>query len=300
MDQTEEIIVMLESALANYENVNKQYLKMYGKYGNIWRDEFCTILNMILTSNSKDNLDIIINNYVTYCEGIVKLQLKFEVEGIYPRNEFDKIANAIYLNSNYMKSVYYPFLIVSHFLWEHQYRNQVWFKQLFTKFSLNKSTVQLADIGVGTGIFSRIAGNTTKNIIISGFDISSEAHFFAKLFLNGSKETIYREEGLFPGTPGNSYDWITCIELVEHLENPIELLEEIRKNLKVDGVCFLTAALNAPHEDHIFLYKSATDFKIQIETVGLKVLDMKEFIAPGYFGKASPPSLVSVLVGISL
>ena len=100
MDQTEEIIVMLESALANYENVNKQYLKMYGKYGNIWRDEFCTILNMILTSNSKDNLDIIINNYVTYCEGIVKLQLKFEVEGIYPRNEFDKIANAIYLNSN--------------------------------------------------------------------------------------------------------------------------------------------------------------------------------------------------------
>jgi len=299
MNQSEEITAMLESVLAKYENVNKQYLRMYGKYGNIWRDEFCLILKTILTSGPDNNLDSIIKNYVNYCAEIVKLQLKFEVQGIYPRNEFEKIANAIYLNSNYMKRVYYPFLIVSHFLWEHQYKNQIWFKQLFTKFCLNKNRITSADIGVGTGIFSRIAGNTARNIIISGFDISSEAHFFAKNFLVETRESIYVQEGLFPGTTGNCYDWITCIELVEHLENPIDLLEEIKDSLKLDGACFITAALNAPHEDHIYLYRSAADFKIQLEAAGLKILDMREFIAPGYFGKALPPSLVSVLAGVA-
>ena len=300
MYQSEELAAVLELTLANYENVNKQYLRMYGKYGIIWRDEFCKTLNMILFSSPEDNLDSIIKNYIVYCMGIVKLQLKFEVERFYPRNEFDKIANAVYLNSNYMKNVYYPFLIVSHFLWEHQYKNQIWFKELFTNFSLNKNEVEVADIGVGTGIFSRIVGNASKSVNISGFDISPEAHYFAKIFLIESRESIYKEEARFPTSSGNFYDWITCIELVEHLENPIELLIEIRKSLKADGICYLTASLNAPHEDHIYLYRTAIDFKIQVEAAGLKVLDMKEFIAPGYFGKALPPSLVSVLAEIAL
>ena len=75
MYQSEELAAVLELTLANYENVNKQYLRMYGKYGIIWRDEFCKTLNMILFSSPEDNLDSIIKNYTNISNVIVLIIL---------------------------------------------------------------------------------------------------------------------------------------------------------------------------------------------------------------------------------
>ncbi len=48
------------------------------------------------------------------------------------------------------------------------------------------------------------------------------------------------------------YDTIFAIELLEHLENPYEIMESFGRSLKKDGRLIITTARNVPQFDHLF------------------------------------------------
>lgn len=75
--------------------------------------------------------------------------------------------------------------------------------------------------------------------------------------------------------PEETWPVLMSVEVLEHLEDPVSFLHQLRKMLRKGGVGFITVALTAPNEDHIYLYKEAEDVLAQLLTVGFEVIDYR-------------------------
>ena len=71
--------------------------------------------------------------------------------------------------------------------------------------------------------------------------------------------------------PINITDCLISVEVLEHLERPVDFLKGLRLMLRQGGKAFITAALNAPNADHIYLYRSAMEVIEQIKEAGFVV-----------------------------
>ena len=91
-------------------------------------------------------------------------------------------------------------------------------KEFYGKIINDKSN--LIDLGCGNGSFVKVIKE--KNINVKGYDL----------------DTINLETSEIPET-SNSIDYVTCISLIEHMTDPSNLLKEIYRILKSDGVLII-------------------------------------------------------------
>ena len=157
---------------------------------------------------------------------------------------------------------------MSHYLWPHHYRQNEFFINTFLKEMAPKKATQFIDVGVGSGYYSRIVLDSLPEIIGQGFDISENSKEYTlnhirNFGLSGRYEIELRD--VVESTPENSTDWLINVEVLEHLENPQEFLFALRRMLRPRGKAFITAAINAPNADHIYLYENTQDVVKQLE-----------------------------------
>jgi SAM-dependent methyltransferase len=102
-------------------------------------------------------------------------------------------------------------------------------KRLIKTFSKFKNSGKLLDIGAGSGIMIEAA-------IEAGFDaVGVEPSKW--LYNNALKRNLPIFQGIFPNinTPG-PFDVISLVDVIEHVTNPADLLNEINKALAEDGI----------------------------------------------------------------
>ena len=87
-----------------------------------------------------------------------------------------------------------------------------------------------------------------------------------------------------------------CIELLEHLEDPQELICKFYNSLKKNGKALISAALNAPNRDHIYLYREIGEVAEQIKNAGLTITRHEEFSLTKRFANRSTPSSAVFIV----
>jgi SAM-dependent methyltransferase len=81
----------------------------------------------------------------------------------------------------------------------------------------------------------------------------------------------FRKE-FFDGTSDEKFDTIFLIEILEHLEHPLLLLENCRRALRANGTILLTTATNIPQFDHLYNFESDhVDFERQITAMGFEI-----------------------------
>ena len=59
--------------------------------------------------------------------------------------------------------------------------------------------------------------------------------------------------------------------MLEHLEEPMEMLYSLYNTLKPGAFGLISAAVNAPNADHIYLYKSCDEVRDQLIAAGFVV-----------------------------
>lgn len=119
-------------------------------------------------------------------------------------------------------------------------RNKNYLKQALINFDniFNRYKVEnknILEIGVGTGEVFKLLCNKSDNTY--GFDVSEN---MIKIAQNKSKKArLYVGDAENIANKDDSFEFIVCMDVLEHLENPEKCLNEIRRVLKKNGIAFV-------------------------------------------------------------
>lgn len=176
----------------------------------------------------------------------------------------------VYSNDEYMKN-YMIGLGISTFLWENHLKISRYFKENLPKDKCGN----YLEIGVGHGQNFSEAIKLCKFDKYIGYDISE---FSLKLtdatvkFMNPGYENYELIlDDFTTASEGGKYDAIVCGEVLEHVENPQNLMKKIHNLAATDAFIYITTAVNSPALDHVHLFKSAEEVVVLFNECGFEV-----------------------------
>jgi SAM-dependent methyltransferase len=258
-------------------------------FGPPWVEDFEESLQTLFPAG--DSLARAARGYAKFVMNLLRAQRRFEKELAYPAKTYAEAMQEVYLDAEYMASEYLPGLLLSHYLWPHHYHQLRFFETAYISQMLLHDRPHFAEVGVGTGMYSRRVLQRAPGARGDGFDISPASHAFAQEHVRAFGFEDRWDAHLKDVTEekGGPWEWLLCIEVLEHLEDPVALLRALREMLADGGRAFITAALNAAHVDHIYLYRSADEVIAQLEKAGFA-------LEQGFIGSAYKPPAPSVPV----
>lgn len=250
-------------ALGNIFNKHHRFTRSivnrgFFTFGAPWATEFEELLQYLFPSEA--SLVHAANGYSAFVMNSMRLQAEFEKNGDYQLKSFAEAAETVYFNEAKMMNEYLPGLLLSHYLWPHHYRQLRFFDLAFVEPMQLAGAKHFIEVGIGTGLYSQRLLRNNPETGGTGFDISTWSKTFSEIHLQAfgilDRYQIKLKDIALEKTETPS-DWLICVEVLEHLEDPISFLTVLRNALKTGGSAFITAAINAAHEDHIYLYSSA-------------------------------------------
>ena len=70
-------------------------------------------------------------------------------------------------------------------------------------------------------------------------------------------------------------DFTICQEVLEHVEDPERLCQRLHNITRAGGKAYITAAINAAHSDHIYLFRSPDEVRQLLESTGWKIIQSR-------------------------
>ncbi len=258
----------------------KTFVAVEEEFGNAWKYEFDLHLEKAFGKDEELHRKAV-RGYRGFAIDAMRLQQLFNKKLQYEDVTYEDACERIYMNEDYMMTLYLPGIFVSHFLWRHHYRQLIYYKQNFLPLLRENEDKRFYDVGTGTGFYTIQVFRHIKGAKGYGIDISPYARKFTKKNVGA-----WEFEGSF--TPmdvniiGAKLEPLYCVqsvEVLEHLSEPQLYLDNLRKLLNLGGYGFITAALTAPNADHIYLYWTPDDVIKQLVLAGFTVIDYMEELA---------------------
>lgn len=253
-------------------------------FGKDWAVDFEDTLGTLYPDDLM--LEAAAKGYSAFALDSMRRQRAFELSREYPNKTYAEAAGEVYFNIDHMMQEYLPGLLLSHFLWPHHYRQLQFFDVAFVNPMRLSDQPRFSEIGVGTALYSRRLLARLPQSIGNGYDISPASCRFARhhLAASGVCERYTMNEQDIISQPIEPVPWLLCVEVLEHLEQPVEFLRALRAGLASGGKAFITAALNAAHSDHIYLYRSPEEVWEHLSAAGFTL--EQSFAAAAY----APPT----------
>lgn len=205
------------------------------------------------------------------------LQRDFERTGAYPASSYDEVPR---LDA----AAYNLGLLVSFFGTVHRFEMLDRYLRFLERGG--NTTKSLLAIGYGTGYELKWARERLPDWELAAYDSSAEAKACATQLLRhfGHSAEFLRTE-LFPLESDEGLDRhrgrfgkVVLFELLEHLQDPVHALRNVRAVLAPGGEAFLTMAVNLAQEDHVHLCRAPEEFRTQLLESGLGIVE--EHLAP--------------------
>lgn len=114
--------------------------------------------------------------------------------------------------------------------------------QKTSKNLMNGRGKKALDMGCAFGYVTDLLRNLGYDAV--GLDLSKYA--IRKAQQSSAHSNFVVADGNSAPFKNNSFNLITCFELIEHIPKPIMLIEEIGRLLKEDGICVLTTPVRGP------------------------------------------------------
>lgn len=226
----------------------------------------------------KDNLtlDFGISCYLHMIEDMLEERFKFIRTGNYSNTSFEDVEKRIYGNSEIM-NYHMHGLVLAQFLWFDQYERILFFKENIKKYIVD--TNNYLEIGGGHGLYIFEALNTIPDIKqFDLVDISQSSLNLAKGIIDDNRINYYLKN-IFDFSEDEKYDFVTMGEVLEHVEQPLDLLKKASDLLSDNGVFYITTPINAPMIDHIYLFNNEEEIREMIHQVGFYIIEEKIVIS---------------------
>ena len=272
---------VIDSVLATrYPMFRKVTAARIGEFGPSWRDRFERELEARFDGDAAV-IERAVDGYVRFCLEAMRLQKEFTRSLAYNLESYEQAVAEVYGNREYMAEVYLPALLLSHYLWPHHFRQIGWTEEHFFAKLRQRGTDNFCDVGIGTGFYSKETLIALPHIRGWGFDISAASmehteRLLTRWGVSDRYEICSRPIG--PDYP-RKFDAFITIELLEHLEDPQAFLCTLRESVAPGALGLVTAAIDAPNRDHIFLYRDLASVAQQLEHAGFRIRESALFVA---------------------
>ena len=148
------------------------------------------------------------------------------------------------------------------------------------KFSVNyiKKNDKVLDVACGIGYGSYIIAKDVPEVRVIGIDIQEMAISYAKRFYNSNKIEFKQMDCLSLPFPESSFDVITAFEIIEHLYQYNDFLNNINRLLKIEGILLISTPNEnvTPFDPEKYPFHvrhfTAAEFKKMLENHGFKVI----------------------------
>ena len=262
------------------------------RFGSCWVEACEETLHSLFPSERA--LELATKGYAAFAFDALRRQKQFEKEPTYPKKTHQEASNEVYLNADFMMNQYLPGLLLSHYFWPHHFRQLCFFETAFIAALRHQGATSFVEVGIGTGLYSRLLLQRLPLVHGKGYDISPSSKGFTESHLEAFDlshryDVELRDVVTHPIGPVN---FLVCVEVLEHLEDPLTFLRALRAGLAPGGKAFITAALDAPNADHIFLYRKPEEVMQQLIAAGFT-------LEQSWLGAAYPPSAPGVPVPLA-
>lgn len=250
-------------------------------FGESWAAEFEQVISSLFPN--PETLIAAVKGYANFAMQSMRLQAKFERELKYKAKTHEQAASEVYFNEQHMMQEYLPGLLISHFLWPHHYRQLQFFETAFIQSMRVEGATSFMEVGVGTGLYSSLLLRKLPEVTGIGLDISPSSKKFTEAQMKAFNLTDRYHVELRDVTTApmeHKASWLVCVEVLEHLDDPVSFLRGLRRNMEPGARAFITAALNAAHADHIYLYRNSNEVLEQLIEVGFAL--EQSFVGSAY------------------
>ncbi len=225
--------------------------------------------------------------------------LYFYKHGKY-RCENQKIANEYVYSKPDVMSYYMHALLVSQILWKHHFNIFVHFQQQLKALFPANATLKILDIGPGHGFFSFIVKKEFPSYEkIDVVDISETSLEMTKSILGTDLGKIrYTLSDIFDYEVSEKYDFIVLGEVLEHLDEPGQILIKLSNLMHKEGLLWITTPTNSPALDHVYLFNNKEEVLTLIKTSGLDIVNSCNYFAEDMDEAAALKNRITNLVGL--
>ncbi len=252
--------------------------KQTGEFGQQWLRDFEDDMQTFFAGDMA-KLRVATQGYIKFALDGMLLQKRFDKTGKYEAKTYDQAAAEVYQNEHYMHTLYLPGIYLSHFLWRHHFIQHLYFVDQFIPRVKAHGGRSYYDVGVGTGFYLREMLRRVPRLEGHGFDLSPSSLSYTDRMLSAfglrDRCTLTLKDVLAePPLPPVSF--LTNVEVLEHLEDPLLFLKGLCNLLEPGGLGMITAAVTAPNADHIYLFNSVDELTEMVKEAGFKLIDSRE------------------------
>ncbi len=232
-----------------------------------------------------------LDGYAEFANDSMRNQVFYEKTGRYRATSYDEVRETCYYDEEHMTRRYLPGMWLSHHLWPQHYHMLHGFET--SLLPRVREARLFFEVGVGCGMYSKRTLELLPDVHGVGFDISRFSLDYTMGMLKAFRlDGRYRpEQRDIRFGYERACDFLICQEVLEHLENPAEFCEWLYALVRPGGHAYITAALNAAHSDHIFLFSAPAELEAMVRAAGFQPLHMQEECAPGFKPRRITPSL---------
>jgi SAM-dependent methyltransferase len=194
--------------------------------------------------------------YANLVAEVNKLQLKYELSGVYAHRDYDKALHEVYSVDQRMTD-YMLGLVCTQFAWPNHFELMCFFEDEFIRRIHSREVLEIAP---GHGLLGLTLLEFHPKAILTGVDISPSSvrisRAIAAQFKQQNARYIEQNALALPDDFAHRFDTVICGELMEHLPAPELLVRSIARVLVPGGRAYVTAAITAAAPDHIYEFKS--------------------------------------------
>lgn len=252
-----------------YPNYSDAWERARAEFGGPWETEFSDAI-VRLFGEDDAAWQPAVDGYATFCTDALRSQIFFERNGRYKASSYAEVAEACYHNQDFMFRAYLPGMFLSHFVWPHHHKMLRWFRSQMATIDV----ATFSEVGTGCGMYSADPLRIFSGARGLGFDISPHALKFTERVVEafGHDDRYGIKVQDIVANPPEPVDLVICQEVLEHIEDPAAFCKALFKMTRPGGHAYITAAINAGHVDHIYLYRSVEQVIDHIGAAGFEII----------------------------